>query len=238
MASRAEHVSVRCGGGGEMGGYLAPASSPPKGALVVVQEIFGVNAAMREIADDLASSGFTALVPDIFWRLDRNVELGNGEPGPQRDKAIDLMKRYDVELGIEDLEAAAHWLRARSGYAKVGIVGFCLGGRMTALVAANGKVDAASSFYGVGLEAYLPQLRRISVPAQFHFGAEDTQISATVIDAVRDTLTSATPHPSEVFVYPDAGHAFYNRHRADRFDSRSHKIARERMLGFFAGALQ
>src|SRR5688572_33331759 len=111
MSLRGEFVRLRCGTAVDMDGYLVFPQRKVRGALVVVQEIFGVNAALREIADDLAAEGFICLVPDIFWRLERRVELGNGEEGPLRAKALELMRRYDIETGVADLAAAADWLR-------------------------------------------------------------------------------------------------------------------------------
>jgi carboxymethylenebutenolidase len=220
-----------------MDAYLAEPDAP-KGALVIVQEIFGVTDAMRAIADDFAGQGFAALVPDIFWRMQRRAELGNGEDEAKRKIAIDLMQRFDLAEGVNDLLAAADWLKARM-IGRVGIVGFCLGGRLTALVAARGndRIAAAASFYGVKLEDYLGEIAAITVPIQFHFGAEDNQIPTATIEKVRAALGTTAGKLRDVFVYPGAQHAFYNRHRKDRFDPSAHKLARERTLAFLHSAL-
>jgi carboxymethylenebutenolidase len=193
---------------------------------------------MRAIADDFAEQGFAALVPDIFWRMQRRAELGNGEDEAKREIAIDLMQRFDLAEGVNDLLAAADWLKARN-IGRVGIIGFCLGGRLAALVAAKSKdrIAAAASFYGVKLEDYLGEIAAIEVPVQFHFGAEDNQILPSTIEKVRAALDTRGGKPRDLFVYPGAQHAFYNRHRKDRFDPSAHKLARERTLAFFRRAL-
>jgi carboxymethylenebutenolidase len=236
-APLASFVSVPRGADGEMGAYLSRPAHP-RAALVVIQEIFGVNAAMRAIADDFAAEGFAALVPDIFWRLERRVELGNGEDEPKRKIAIDLMNRFDVARGVSDLSAAADWLRAQNlGGGRVGVVGFCLGGRLAALVASRGRIDAAAAFYGVGLERNLDDVAAIAAPVQFHFGAEDNQIPPATIEKVRDALAGGRAPRREVFVYPGAQHAFYNSHRKDRFHPAARDLARERTLDHFRRSL-
>ncbi len=231
-------VRVPCGPGTEMDAYWVEPRGPARASLVVVQEIFGVNASMRDLADDLAGEGYACLVPDIFWRLERRVELGNGEDEALRNRAIALMKRFDVETGVADLAAGAAWLRARKiGSGKVGVLGFCLGGRLAALLGASGAVDAACAFYGVGLDAYLDRLAKAPAPTQFHFGELDTQIPPATIEAVR-AAQAQSGQAGAVFVYPGAAHAFYNRHRLDRFDAAAHATSRGRLLDFFGATLR
>jgi carboxymethylenebutenolidase len=221
-----------------MDAYSTGPAGRANGSVVIIQEIFGVNTAMREIADDFAAQGYACVVPDIFFRLERRVELGNGEDEPRRNRAIELMKRYDEVQGVQDLIAAARWMRANgpAGDA-VCVLGFCLGGRLAALVAASGAVDCACSFYGVGLDQYLDRLAQISFPIQFHFGEADNQVPPATVDAVRGALARSSSKTWDVFTYPGAQHAFYNRHRTDRFDPSAYDLARSRVLDFLATAL-
>ena len=232
-------VKVPCGGGAEMDAYFTRPKSSVTGSLVVIQEIFGVTVAMREIADDFASLGFACLVPDMFWRLERNVELGNGEDQPKRQKAIELLGKFDLDQGVRDLAAAADWLRAkRIGSGKVGVVGFCIGGRVAALMGARSKPDAVCSFYGVRLDQHLPEVSAIGMPAQFHIGEADDQIPAPTVKAIREALARGGRNEATVYTYPGAGHAFFNRHRRDRFNPEAHALARERASKFLSEALR
>jgi carboxymethylenebutenolidase len=232
MASQS-YVEIDCGSAGAMSAYLSLPSGPPKGAVIVVQEVFGVTQAIRDIANDIGAKGYIALAPDIFWRIEPGVELGDGLDPLLRQKALDLLSRFDVELGVDDLASAAGYLKTRFEMDRVGIVGFCIGGRMAALTAAVGAVDYASSFYGVGLENYLDRLRNTDVPVQFHFGGNDQHISRDAIEAVTGALNERADRRATVHVYPEAGHAFFNRRRPDMFNDMAFGLARTRLLEFF-----
>jgi dienelactone hydrolase len=114
--------------------FIAEPSEPPRGSLVMLQEIFGVNEAMREKARDFASAGFLVVVPDLFWRLQRRVDLGYSES--ERKQGFGLMQKFDQAAGAADVRDVISWLRKRSGH-KMGVVGFCLGGRIAVLASAN-----------------------------------------------------------------------------------------------------
>ena len=136
-----------------MGGYLALPAAAPRGALVLVQEIFGVTPAMRAIADDYASEGYAVLVPDIYWRLCRDLNLGNGEDAQHRQVAVDYAARYDEAQGATDIVAAVDWLAASLKLkTRPAVFGFCLGGRMAVRVAAKADLACMVSMYGVGLD--------------------------------------------------------------------------------------
>jgi carboxymethylenebutenolidase len=216
-----------------MGAYLAVPSGHCRGSIVLIQEIFGVTPAMRAIADDYASEGFAVLVPDIYWRLERNLDLGNGEEAAQRDIAVDYSKRYDETLGTYDLIAAVDWLGTRvDGHTKPAVMGFCLGGRMAVRVAAKAELSCMVSMYGVGLDKMDQEIGVASCPVQFHFGENDNHNSLAVIEHVRRTVADRRRAEDEFFTYPDAQHAFYNRFRLDRFDESAHQLARSRVLAF------
>jgi carboxymethylenebutenolidase len=222
-----------------MDAYFTRPTDSITGSLVIIQEIFGVTVAMREIADDFASLGFACLVPDMFWRLERNVELANGEDQPKRQKAIELMGRFDLDQGVRDFAAAADWLRAeRLGSGKVAVVGFCIGGRVAGLMGARSKVDAVCSFYGVRLDQHLDEVASIAMPAQFHIGEADDQIPAATVSAIRGALARGGRTQATVYTYPGAGHAFFNRHRRDRFNPEAHALARERVRVFLGDVLR
>src|SRR6185295_19335357 len=135
--------------------YVAVPKKLPAPVIVVIQEIFGVNAEMRAKCDELARQGFIAACPDIFWRMEPGVQLTDKTEG-EWAKAFDFYKRFDIDKGLEDLRAAAHTMKGYAGSSgRVGCVGYCLGGKLAYLMAARAKLDCAVSYYGVGIEDLL-----------------------------------------------------------------------------------
>jgi carboxymethylenebutenolidase len=143
--------------GGGMTGYLAVPSSGSGPGLLLLQEIFGVNAHMRDVADLYAEEGYVVLAPDLFHAMQQRVELGYD--GADLEKAFGFYQRFDPESAVPDMIAAVAALRARpectgpNASGKVAAIGFCLGGKLAWLAAARAGVDAAVSYYGVGIEA-------------------------------------------------------------------------------------
>lgn len=212
---------------GEMAAFLAEPTSPSRGGIVLLQEIFGVNEAMRDKARAFAAQGYSVLTPDLFWRLEPRVDLGYGED--DRKRGFGLMQKFDQASGARDVRTAATWLRTSLAGKPVALVGFCLGGRMAALAAArNPDVAAVVSFYGVRLDLCPDELRAITAPFQFHVGDQDAHVPADHVAAVRETLAGKTN--AEVFVYPGAQHGFYNRLRQDVFDAEAAEPARSRVI--------
>ena len=122
--------------------YLARPSGPAKAAIIVVPEIFGVNAGIRRKCDTWAEAGYLALAPDIFWRFAPGVELDPDVP-EQLQQAFGHFQRYDADDGVKDIEAAIHHLRRAEGVEKVGLVGYCLGGRLAYMAATRTDISAA-----------------------------------------------------------------------------------------------
>jgi carboxymethylenebutenolidase len=212
--------------GEEFDAFLAEPSGTARGSLVMLQEIFGVNEAMREKARDFASAGFLAVVPDLFWRLRKRVDLGYSED--ERKEGFDLMQKFDQTAGAADVRDAIAWLRRQTGR-KPGVIGFCLGGRIAVLAAAgDADIAAVVSFYGVRLDLCGEHLRSLRAPFQFHVGDQDEHVPAEHVNAVRAALADV-PN-AELFVYPGAKHGFYNRLRADVYNPEAAGRARSRAL--------
>jgi carboxymethylenebutenolidase len=211
--------------GGVMQGWLVPAASGKGPGIVLLQEIFGVNEGMRAKAEDFAKDGFTVLVPDLFWRMEKRVELGYVDP--DRSKAFGLMQKFGQAQGAEDCAEAARALAKRPDCSgQVSFVGFCLGGRMAVLAAERyPETKATVSFYGVGLDNIADKIR---APFQFHVGTEDAHIPAEAIGKVSAAV--AGRKDAQVFTYPGAKHGFYNPVRADVFDAKASALAKERAL--------
>jgi carboxymethylenebutenolidase len=186
-------------------GYL---SLPPTGhgpAILLIQEIFGVNEHIRSVADQYASAGFVVLAPDVFWRQQKRVELGYDKSG--MDQGIAMMQKLDPSEAIKDLTSTAALLRSLPEVTgKIASVGYCLGGRLSYACAAKAGVDAAVCYYPGGVHTQLELVSEIHVPILFHFGAKDDHLPMEAVDAVKKAF--AGHHDATVDVYEGADHGF------------------------------
>ena len=177
-------------GAGDFAAYLAETPGARAG-IVVVQEILGVNAGIREMTESWAAQGYTAIAPDLFWRIVPGVELDADKPDDFK-QALDLLGGFDIDKGILDIEAAIKSLRAR-GCSKVGVVGYCLGGQLAYLSATRTDSDATVGYYGVNIDKYLGEQHAIGKPLMLHNAALDHFVTAEAKAAVRSGL-AANPH--------------------------------------------
>ncbi len=225
-------IDIAAAGGGKYGGYL---SLPPLGkgpGLVLFQEIFGVNRHIRAVADQYALDGFVVLAPDLFWREAPRVELGY--EGADRERGIALMKGAEPKQLAEDVKTTVAALRARPEVTgKVGAVGYCMGGRLAYAAAVIANVDAASCFYGGGIQDQLDRVASIRCPIQFHYGAKDTGIPMEAVEKVKAAFAGKK---AEFWIYPDAGHGFNCWDRA-AYHAPSAALSHGRALEFFAPTL-
>jgi carboxymethylenebutenolidase len=220
-----EWIRLKAADGFELGAWRAAPKGAPRGGVVVVQEIFGVNAHIRSVADGYAAEGYLAVAPAIFDRGERDADLGYGPEGFARGR--ELAAKIPREATLVDVAAA---VEAAKSAGKVGIVGFCLGGTLAWLAAARlDGLSAAVGYYGggvVGLNDLKPR-----VPVMLHFGEADEHIPAAGAREV------AAAHPdAQVFLYPAAGHAF-NREGWPPYHAPSAALAKARTLEFFAKRL-
>ncbi|WP_321911931.1 dienelactone hydrolase family protein [Burkholderia cepacia] len=187
-------------------GYYASAEMPDhKAAVIVLQEIFGVNANIKRTVERFADAGFYAVAPDLFWRQRPGVSL-DPESGDDRTEAMQLAQRYgeDIARGIDDLRALVAKLRTR--YQKIGVVGYCLGGRVSFVSWLNLEVDAAVSYYGVGLAPFLNGMTVPAGPLLMHMGKDDPLNPPNVQAAIAARLGSEPQ--VDVRFYAGVGHAF------------------------------
>ena len=219
----------------ELGAYYAAPASQRGSGIIVIQEIFGVNAAMRTICDDLAAKGYLAVCPDLFWRQHPGVQLTDKTPA-EWDRAFELYKGFDVEAGVRDLLATLAHIRAMKGCSgKVGAVGYCLGGKLAYLMAARSDVDATAAYYGGGIDELLDEVHDIRTPLMMHFGALDKFINAQVREKI---LTAIKKNPAiEAYVYEGADHAFA-RPNGQNYNKQAADLANSRTAEFFAKNLQ
>ena len=219
-----EQITLTCKDGVKIGAYVARPAGAPKGAVVVLQEIFGANQHIRADADKYAAAGYLAIAPALYDRVEPNVELGYSGDDPK--KGMEIRAKTDIVKTRLDIEAAIDAVKSAG---KVGVVGYCWGGTLTYDAAVNiSGLAAASSYYGGGVPAMADQKPKI--PTICHFGETDHSISMEAVEKVK-----AAQPDMPVYVYP-AGHGFNCDERAS-YDKASADLARQRTLEFFAKTL-
>lgn len=220
------------GSAGPRDAYLAlpPAGSGPG---VLLQEIFGVNEHIRTVAQQYALDGFVVLAPDVFWQQVRKADLGY--TGEDRQRALALMMGADGAALVRDVKDGVQALRARPEVqgAKVGALGYCMGGRLAYVAAAETDVDAAVAYYGGGIHDQLDLAQHIACPVMFHYGDRDPSIPLAAVDKVRAAMNSKR---AEVHVYSGAGHGF-NCWARDAYHAPSAALAHGRSVQFLAAQL-
>jgi carboxymethylenebutenolidase len=221
-----EHIQLNTSRTQCIGAYLARASGTPRGGIVVVQEIFGVNAWVRSVVDRFAANGYNVIAPAFFDHVETGVELGYDESQFARARA--LVGEIGFDLAIEDVASAAQSI-ASAG--KIGVVGYCWGGTIALLAAIRLGLPAVS-YYGARNAQILDQ--RLDASVQFHFGEHDSSIPAAAVQRHRDSYATAIAAGNvEIYTYP-TGHAFDRDIDPTHYDASSATLARERTLAFFA----
>jgi carboxymethylenebutenolidase len=226
-------IEIAASDGGTFKGYLAVPAQGSGPGIVLLQEIFGVNASMRAVADYYAEEGYVVLAPDLFWRMQPGVDLGYGEA--DFAKAFDYYQRFDVDQSIKDTADALKALRARPECkGKVGALGFCLGGKLAYLTAARTDVDCAVSYYGVGIDADIGEAKNIKGPMVFHFAELDKYADAAARETIKAGFAGRTD--VEFYLYPGCDHAFAAPERAS-FDKPATLMAHSRSIALFRKVL-
>jgi carboxymethylenebutenolidase len=196
-------IELTASDGHHLGGYRAEPSGAPIGAIVVIQEIFGVNSHIRSLCDRFADLGYVAVAPALFDRQERGFQSGYSPDEVQRARAF--LTDVDWDVMLRDVEAAAGSVRK---VGPVAVVGYCMGGTLAFLAATRlDGISAAVGYYGGKIAPYADEVPRC--PTQLHFGAEDQGIPLTDVDVVK-----AKRPDCDVHVYEGAGHGFSCDERA------------------------
>jgi len=205
--------------------YIAIPQKTPAPVIVLIQEIFGINQEMRKKCDLWAEKGFIAVAPDLFWRLEPGVQLTD-KTEAEWQKAFDLMNRFDIETGIEDISATVHTMKGHAqGTGKVGCVGYCLGGKLAYLTAARTSVNCSVGYYGVGLDALLGEAANIKKPLLLHIAEEDKFVSKEAQAKIIGGLSGNSL--VEIHTYPGVNHAF-SRLNGEHYDAEAATLANRR----------
>jgi len=209
--SRTEQI--RAHDGGEFAGHLALPASGSGPGLVVIQEIFGVNDYIKAACERLAKLGYVAMAPDLYWRLSPGIAIDEKEPGGLQ-QAFATMGRLDFAKATDDATAALEHLRGLPEVTggQAGILGFCLGGGVSYMVAALSDPVTCVSYYGSAIPNALQLAGQVRCPILFHFGGADDRIPIERQQAVKEAFAH---HPeTEFHVHEGAGHAFDNYNSA------------------------
>lgn len=210
--------------------YVARPRSTPKAAIIVIQEIFGVNTGIRQKCDKLAAEGYLALAPDLFWRLQPGIEL-DPDVEPEFHQALEWMGKFNQDAGIRDIQATIDFIREHEGLEKVGCVGYCLGGRLAFMTAARTSIDASVGYYGVGIDGLLGEKEAIANPLMLHIPTEDgfvDKATQAAMHAGLDDQPRVTLHD-----YDGLDHGFATE-IGKRRDERAANVADGRTSAFFA----
>jgi carboxymethylenebutenolidase len=222
-------------GAGKFGAYVAMPKTRPAGAVVMIQEIFGVNGAMRQLSDWVAEMGFIAISPDLFWRQEKGVQLDPDAGQAQWDRAFKLMQGMDQDKAIEDIKATIAHARTMDGAnGRVATMGFCLGGRLAYMAAARTDAEANISYYGVGLEGLLGEAGSIKAPLILHIAEKDKFVPPEAQAKILEGLKGHAQ--ASVHVYPGVDHAFA-RMGGHAWDARAATIANGRTAELLARVL-
>ena len=223
-----EWVSVTASDGQQLQCYVTRPEGAPKGALVLVQEIFGVNKHIQSVADSYAKDGYVVIAPAIFDRIQPGVQL-DYTPEDMKKALSEFYPKLDPMKSLLDVAAAYHFVE-KEDHTGIGVMGFCYGGLMAWLAAVRGEDEKMQpsccvGYYAGGIGKFAAETP--SCPVMLHFGADDTHIGADQIDAVR----AANPEV-EIDVYDGAGHAFNRDPDPNSYAPQAAGLARERTLEF------
>jgi carboxymethylenebutenolidase len=229
-----QYVDIQ-GPDGAFGAYIATPTVPNGAALVVIQEIFGVNQVMRDLTDSYAEQGYVAICPDLFWRIKPGIDITDKTP-EEWQQAFDLFGKFNADTGVDDIQATIDFIRTHPEVRrlKVGTVGYCLGGLLAYLTATRTSTDASVSYYGVGIAQKLDEASNIKTPLLMHVAELDKFVPPDQQNIIKDAL-GAIEHV-DLYTYHGLDHAFA-RKGGDHWDEAGAGLANERTREHFAKAL-
>jgi carboxymethylenebutenolidase len=224
-----DHMTIK-GRDGAFGAYISRPKTLPAPAVVVLQELFGVNADIRKTCGELAEQGFIAGAPDLFWRQEPGVDLSNVTSEADWQHGLRLYHAYDRDAGVKDIKDTVNAVaRLPECTGKVAVLGYCLGGLMVFLTAVREGVDAAVAYHGGDTEKYLGEVDGLHAPLLMHLAEEDEFISKAAQAEIKAAL--AKKPNATVYSYPGQNHAF-SRHGGAHYNAEAAARAHERTYAF------
>jgi len=217
-------------GKGDIPVYAARPSTSPKAAIIVVPEIFGVNSGIRKKCIHFATQGYVAVSPDVFWRQKPGVELDADIP-EQFQEAVGYMMKHDFDEGIKDIEAIIHWIRRVQNVPRVGLIGYCMGGKVAYMAATRTDVDASVGYYGVGIDQMLNESHSIAKPLLLHVPTADGFVPPEAQKSIHEGL--GTNSHVTIFDYEGLDHGFAAEEGARRNEEGA-RLADQRTEAFLA----
>lgn len=215
---------------GNFSAYLALPDTTPAPGILVIQEIFGINAFVRQVVESYAKDGYVAIAPDLFWRLQPGVELDPNDQ-QQMQQAFDLYGKFDIDRGTKDLITTLGILRnLLECNNKAGSIGFCLGGKLAYLMATRSDADCNVGYYGVGIEASLDEASNIEHPLLLHIAEEDQFVPKDAQARVKEGLGDHVW--VTIYSYPGVNHGFARNSGLD-YSAEAARLASDRTSSFF-----
>ena len=223
-------LTISAPGGGSFSAYAATPAATSAPAILVIQEIFGVNQVMRDLCDGFASQGYFAICPDLFWRQQPGIQITD-QTDQEWQQAFSLYQGFDEAKGVDDLRATLDHIRTLpSCNGRVGTVGYCLGGKLAYLMATRGDAECNVGYYGVGIENALDEAEKISRPMLLHVATEDEFCSK---EAQAQINAALSPNPKITLqTYAGMDHAFA-RVGGQHHDKDAAGLANTRTADFF-----
>jgi carboxymethylenebutenolidase len=223
-------VTIHAADGGSFSAYLAAPKSGKGAGILLIQEIFGVNKVMRDLADGFAAQGYTVMCPDLFWRQEPGIDITDQSEAEWK-KAFALYQGFSVEKGVDDLKATLAALRKHSACTgKVGSVGYCLGGKLAYLMATRSDADANVGYYGVGIQDSLGEAKNIKKSLTLHIAGKDQFVPPEAQAKIKQGLQ--TNPMVTLYSYPEQDHAFA-RVGGQHYDKAAADLANKRTADFF-----
>lgn len=222
------NVTIQSHDGQEFGAYYAKAGGNAP-TLIIIQEIFGVNNGLRQMCDAWTQKGYHAICPDLFWRQERGIELSD-QTESEWQRAFSLYNGFDVNLGLHDLQSTLSFVRRQpENNGKAASIGFCLGGKLAFLMAAQSDADCTISYYGVGLDGLLDQVPQIKKPLLMHFAELDKFVNPEAREKIFAAL--ASNKAISPYLYKGVDHAF-SRLNGSSFNKEADALAGQRTDSF------
>lgn len=230
----ADTIKINANGHGLMEAYVANRRAVRGSGILLIQEIFGVNQTMRDLADDFSLLGYVVVCPDLFWRIKPGIQLDKYDQADW-DAAFSYYKAFDVELGVHDLKATLDHMRGMKEITgKIAAIGYCLGGKLSYLMATRSDIDSSVSYYGVGIDTLLDEAPRITHPHMTHVAGRDKFITPAGLAKMKAALLN---HPSVAFnLFEEQDHAFA-RAGGDNWDAEAAGIANDLTVAFLRQTL-